>query len=200
MENKIFDVGAGFYKSMVLRDSEIWLSQNKVDNLDKFEKAVQKVGMMKSAYALPLSYITGISFNDASVSTKIKYNDEGKEKSLNIGFDSEELSNEFGEYLGQKLGFSRSEVIEGQTKPLLWNLLLVLVTMVSTYILGTLEDTTQLADGGSRRSRSRGAIAKIIIDTIGHTGVIIIGLILTFYFIYKAYRRYSNPALVITYK
>ena len=97
MEDQIFEVGAGLSKSMVLRENEIWLSQNKVKSLEKFEKAVNSTGLMKSAYTIPLDAISEISYNEASESAQIKYtNEKNKEKKLKISFTEAALSNQFG--------------------------------------------------------------------------------------------------------
>ncbi len=196
MEDKVYNIAATFYRSLALKDNELWLSQNKVNNLDKFEKAVNHQGMMKSAIAIPLSSISNISFNEASKHTKLKYtNEKGKEKKLNIGFDDKESSNQFGEYLGEKLGFSKSATKENQLKPFLLDGLYLLITIFATFFLGTMEDTSELINSeSSRRSRSNGAIVKLIVDVVGPTGVFIIGGLFSVYFFYNILRRFNNPA------
>jgi len=100
MENQIFTIETTFWKSLVVLENEFWLSQSNVSTLEEFEQAVQKTGMMKSAFAYPLSSISKNSFNEASESVKLNYqNEKGKQKKLNIGFGDEELSNEFGYFL-----------------------------------------------------------------------------------------------------
>lgn len=201
MENQIFGIESTFWKSLAIKDDELWLSQNKVNDLEKFESAIQKTGMLKSAYSYPLSSISEISFNEASESVKIKYQDEkGKQKKLNIGFGDKGLSNQFGQYLGDKLGMTKSQKQEGQLKPLLLNLLYLVLSIGGTIFLGTMEDTNELTDGGTRRSRNKGAFLKLIVDTIGQTGVIIIGSLISIYLIYQLYKRFKNPAIEVVYQ
>jgi hypothetical protein len=200
MENQIFEVGAGLAKSIVLREDELWLSQDKVKDLEKFEKAINKTGMLQSAYKIPLSSIGEISYNEASESTKIKYiNDKGKEKKLNITFTEIPLSNQFGHHLGEKLNFSKASKHEGQVKPLLLNALYLIIAIGATLFLGMMDDSTTLTDGGSRRSRNKGAFLKLIVDTIGQTGVFVIGGLISAYLAYQLFKRYKNPSNEILY-
>lgn len=200
MENQIFEVTSTFFKSLVIKNDALWLSQNKVSSLEKFEKAVNKTGMMKSAIAIPLSDISEISFNEASQSAKIKYtNEKGKEKKMNLGFGDVNLSNQFGEYLGQKLSFTKSSTQEGQLKPLLINGLSLLLALGITIFLGTMDDTSSLTDSGSRRSRNKGAFLKMIVDTIGQTGVLVIGGLISLYLAYQLYKRFKNPSNEVLY-
>ena len=170
-------------------------------NLEKFEEGIQKTGMMKSSYAYPLSTISEISFNEASESVKIKYQDEkGKEKKFKFGFGDKDLSNQFGQFLGERLNMTKSQKQEGQIKPLLLNALYLIISVGMTIFLATLDDTAELAEGGSRRSRNKGAFLKLIVDTIGQTGVIILGSLISIYLGYRLFKRFKSPANEIVYQ
>lgn len=201
MENQIFIIDSTWWKSVVLKDNELWLSQGKVSSLEKFEKALQKTGMMKNAYSYPLSSVSEVSYNEASESVKLIYKDEeGKDKKLKMNFGDRELSNNFGRFLGEKLEMTKSQQQEGHTKPLLLNLFYLLVTIGCTISVLAIDDSTDLSDGGTRRSRRNKAFLKMILDTIGQTGVIIIGTLVSIYLIHKLYKRYKTPANEIVYK
>ena len=200
MENQIFEVGAGISKSMLLRDDEIWFSQDKVRNFEKFEKAVNKTGMLKSAYKVPLSAIHEISYNEASESAKIKYtNEKGKEKKLNIGFGDTSISNQFGKHLGEKLGLNKSSTQEGQLKPLLLNGLFLALAIGGTFLFGMMDDTSQITDSSRRKGSGARAIMKLVVDTIGQTGVFIVGGLISLFFAYQLYKRFKNPSNEILY-
>lgn len=201
MENNIYRITAGMgYESLVLVENELWLSIKKVRDIDKFEKAVRNTGMMKNAVAMPLANINEISFNESSLSTKIKYTDEkGKDKKIGINFSEKEISNQFGQHLGEKLGFNRSSSTENQVKPLLTNGLILLVTVATTIFLGTIDDTSEITNSTTGRNRGKGAFLKMIVDTIGQTGVLIIGGLISAYTAYNLYKRYKNPASEIIY-
>lgn len=201
MQNQIFAIENTYWKSLALTGDEFWLSQNKISDPDKFAAAVQKTGMMKSAYAYPLSSISEISFNEASKSVKLKFqNEKGVQKKVNLGFDDKALSNQVGHYLGEKLGFSKSEAQEQQLKPLLLNLLYVLLAIGGTIFLASMGDSGELTESGTRRGRSRGAILQLIYDILGQTGVIIVGSLITLFLVYQLYKRFTNPAKEVVYK
>lgn len=195
MEEQIFYVKAGISESMLLRDDEIWFCQDKMKSFEKFEKAINSTGLLKGAYSVPLSVIHEVSFNESSESVKIKYtNEKGKDKKLNIGFGDVSVSNQFGMYLGQKLKLKQSSTQESHIKPLLMNGLYLLLAIGATLLLGTMDDTTDLLESGNARSRSKGELVKLVVDTIGQTGILVIGGLISLYLAYQMYKRFKNPA------
>lgn len=201
MEDQIYVIKSTLWKSMAVKGDELWLSQNTVNDIYKFESAIEKTGILKSAYAIPLASISEISFNEANESVKLRYKDEKRiGRKINARFGNRNLSNQFGHFLGEKLGMTKSRKQERQIKPLLLNLLYLVLSIGGTIFLATMEDTNGLTDGVTRRSRSRGAFLKIIVDTIGQTGVIIIGTLVSIYFIYELYKRFKNPADEVLFK
>ena len=75
----------------------------------------------------------------------------------------------------------------------------IVIAIAGTIYLATLDDTDDLGESGSRRARSRGSLLKLIIDTVGQTGVIIIGLLVTSLLMYQLYTRYKQPAKEVVY-
>ena len=200
MENQIFEVGAGISKSMLLREDEIWFGQDKISSVEKFEKAVNKTGILKSAYSVPLSSITEVSFNEASESAKIKYiNEKGKEQKLNIGFGDIDTSNQFGRHLGEKLGLNKSSTQESQLQPLLLNLFYLVIAIGGTIVFGTMEDTSEITDSNRRRGSGMRALIQLVVETIGQTGVFVVGGLISLYVAYQLYKRFINPSNVILY-
>jgi len=201
MENQVFKASAGMMgKSIILKENELWVHTDEVKSLEKFEKDILKTGMKQSAYKIEMSAINEISYNEASESTKVKYtNEKGKEKKLNITFEDVDLSNQFGQYLGSKLGFKQSSIQEGQIKPLLLNGLYLLIALGMTFFVGTMEDTSMITDSKSRRGSGNRAIFKLIVDTVGQTGVFLIGGLISLYLAYQLFRRFKNPSNEILY-
>ena len=201
MENQIFRIENNTWKSIALREKAIWFSEKKLNDLDKFAKEIHDAKITERAYACPLDVISEVSFNEASETVKIRYKNEfGEQKKLKIEFGDQELSNQFGHYLGGKLALPEKQKQERQWKPLLLNLLYLILAIVGTIYLGTMEDTEDLIETGSRRSRGRLGFLKIIVDTIGQTGVVIIGTLISILIIYQAYQRFKKPANEIVYQ
>lgn len=200
MQNQIIKIESALYNSFMIRADEFWIAQDEISNIEKFEKAVAKTGMLKSAFSYPISSITSISYNEASENITIRYkNEKDKIKKLKLSFEEVNDSNNFGQQLGEHLGLTPSSKTEKTWKPLLLNAFYLIGTILITYFLATIEDTAELADGSTRRSRSRGAILQLIVDTIGQTGVVIIGTLISLYLAYRLYNRFKNPANEIVY-
>ena len=200
MENQIISVKSTFWKSLVVRDNELWLSQNNVSNLEKFEKGIHQTGLMKSAYAYPLESITEVSFNEASEAIKLRYIDEkGKNKKMSFEFGDVELSNHFGHFLGAKNRFAKSEKQESQTKYLMLNGLYLFVAVAMTAWLYSMDDFSDFGDSAKGKRRGMAMLIQSILETIGHTGILLIGILSTAYLGYNLYKRFQNPASEIVY-
>ncbi|HAA21482.1 MAG TPA: hypothetical protein DCP28_22970, partial [Cytophagales bacterium] len=184
MENQFIGLEGNLSKTLVLQDSVLYVSSNKVSSSEKFQKSLEKGSRSISIY--PLEGITEVFFNERSETLKLQAREEdGNSKNLSLKFSEADQASAFGTYLGERLNLSKSLQKEAQLKPLLLNLLYVIIAVGATYLLGTLEDTNTLTDGSSRRSRSRGAILKAIVDTLGHTGAIILGSLVPLFLIYR---------------
>ncbi len=200
MENKIYQVKAGVSRSIVLREDEIWLSESSIGNIEKFEKAVNKTGLLKRAYKIPLSSVFHVSYNEASEKAEVEYiNEKGKKKFVEINFNDKALSNQFGEYLGEKLGFERTSTQENRLIPLLLNSFYLVLSVFLTVALG-ISDDSSVFDSGSRKGSTVRAIMKLIVDTVGHTGVFIIGGLISILVAYNLYKRFKNPSNEVSYK
>jgi len=197
MENQIFKVTAGMGRSLMLKEHEIWIHGDNVKKIEKFEKAINKTGsfLRTGAYKISYTSVREISYNESSEFIKLHYiNDKGKEKKLKIDFSDTKLSNRFGKYLGKKLEMRKIITQEDQMKPLFLNVLYVLMAIAATYLLSTVDATTEISDSGSRKTRNKAALLKLVVDTIGQTGVLIIGGLTTLFFIYQLYKRFKNPS------
>ena len=172
MKNKVIQVSAGMYKTLCLRESELWLNIDKVENLEALTTKMQKRGLMKSGYKIPLSSIAEVSYNEASEQIKLGYtNEKDKYKKLKVDFKNSELSNAFGRQLGQQLGLTETVVQERKWKPLLFNLGTVITGIFSVIVFATLEDSSEI-QGSSRKSKGRAALVRIIFDTIGQKATV----------------------------
>ncbi len=201
MENKIFDLEHGTWKSIVLTADECWLSERRMKSLEKFETAVRKSGLFNKSECVPLSAITEVSFNEASEYLKVKYRDAKQgQKKLNLGFEDKGQATQFGHFLGEKLSFSKTEKVESQLKPLLLNAFYLIVAVGGTIFLATLEDASELSGGETRRSRGNRAMLRLVVEILGQTGVIIVGSLISAIIAYRLYKRFVNPANEILYR
>ncbi len=199
MENQVFRIGSG--ATLLLKDEIIWMLNKKISTPENFTKELNKTGIMKAdSSKIALNSIQKVLVNNASESTKVEYvNDKGKVKTESLEFNDKKISDDFGHYLGTKLSFAKSHEVENKTKPLLLNLLFVVISAGITVLFATMDDTSEITSSGSRRNGGAKAIIKLVVDTLGQTGTWIVGSLITLFLIYRLYKRYSNPGEVTVY-
>lgn len=201
MENQIFKLFGSYYKSFAITQDELWLSKTRFKKLDKFEAEVRKKGVLKTAYSYPFSSISNISFNEANESVTIKHkNIKNEDKKLEIEFGDKKLSNRFGHFLGHKLKMTKIQNQESKWQSSMFNAFWLIFTVGFTYFLTTLKDTIELVNSTSGKSKAVALLFKLIIDKIGHIGVVIIGALISILITYKMYKRFKNPADKILYQ
>jgi len=198
MENVIFSTHDDECKAVMLTEDEFFISTLPYNDVADFKKDASKTGMLKVAHSHKLSFIREIAFKDASDTVKIKYYDQKKQtqKSVKLEFKSKLTANQFGRFLGHKIDFVPTEAEENQTKRLLINLGYAAIAIAGTVFLASLEGE----DLSSNGKRGKGAILKVIVETLGQTGVYIIGALITLFLLYRAVMRWQNPATEVVYK
>lgn len=200
MLHQIYHIDAGVWNSILITPDEFWISGNKVKSFEKFEKQVQKTGLMKMAKAYPLSSVTEVSFNEADGMVKLIYiNEKEKKKKLQLDFKEVNRSNEFGHFLGQHIGLYKQVKKENFRSFLLWRLLPLVLTILFTGYFASIEDTDAWSGTGSSRRKGTQILIKTIIDTIGTTGVLLLGGAIAAIQVYLIYKRYQNPAMEVCY-
>ncbi len=193
MINQIFILTNKMWKSIMITDTEFWISYEKEKSVEAFAQALENTGMMRHAMKYPLTSIKKITFNEATKSVKLIFtNEKDKIKKMTLDFDQEQLSNQFGETLGSIVKLNRSESKEGMLKVIAPKILYLIMIAVGCIFLMPMVGTGQLANDTSA-NKGKGIMVQMIIDTIGQTGIVIIALIAAGYTIYQLYKRYKNP-------
>jgi len=194
MRNQIIPVDGHNYKHAGLSDAALLLTSSKPATMREFEETVAKPGLMTFALRVPYQDIISLRQNSAEKAVKIKYrNDKGKEKNLSIGLDDSAGAGEFAQTLGLACELTAKSSSESQLQPLLINLLLVLFAGGFTAFVA-LSPAEEIQTNGRRRGSA--AILRMLRETLGSTGVWIVGGLITAYLIYQLYQRYQSPATV----
>ena len=99
-------------------------------------------------------------------------------------------------------GLTKNESTESKIKPLLLNLIALVAVPIFTYVFRGMaieaQNGEQYIATGTRRG-SKQLIAELV-EFIGPTGVLIIGVLAMIYFSFITYKRYNNPASEVTFK
>src|SRR5687768_6481315 len=201
MENIIYEISGAHMKSLMLTNDEIWVSSGSHSTVEKLEKSANSTGLMQSGQKISLASIYQITFNERSSSVKFFFvNAKGKNDNLNIAFDSKERANEVANFIGNKLGLTRNVNEESKIKAMLPNALGLLIAIICTYAIGTVESADEInTDSVRGKNRLGASILRKLHETIGQTGILILGTLIVLYLAYTIYKRYNNPAKVITY-
>ncbi|MEM6804085.1 MAG: hypothetical protein AAF696_21960 [Bacteroidota bacterium] len=200
MNNQVFKIENQKWKSFMISDTDLHLSSGKEKSVEGFEKTLAKSGLLKSTKSISLDSIMGISFNEKAENLTLRYQGEKGSKKLKLEMEDEDLSNQLGEYLGQSLGMGREEVVESTWKGMMNNLLYLIISIGGTIFLALMDNPEDLdTDSGSRKSQRGKAVIKLLHETVGQTGIIIIGTAISLFLAYRIYKRYQEPAKEVSF-
>lgn len=169
----------------MLSEKELWVSEHEIKDFDYFKKAVQAIGEI-DATIYKLIYVSQIQYNEESKKVNLVYKVGIMLSKVKLKFESKNSAQQFAESLGTKLEFPRSVVEEKKNEPLIFNLIYVIIAAVITIFLSTYDGI--VTESSSRKSRLGGFILRILYDTIGQTGLIILGTMVTLFFAYKRFK------------
>jgi|GEM_PF-2426060 len=198
--NNIFHVEGHNVKSVLFTETEMWLSDKTIRDIESFEKKVNNPGMLDVSAKISFDSIKSLSFKNGERHLSISYtNEKGNSKKEVITFEDEASLSGVTNYLTTALNMQESVTDENKLTALLYNLLPLAIVIGLTIFLGTMESSEEIdVDSVSRRSRSGAAIMRWLHDTLGSTGIIIAGSIISLYLIYNTYNNYKRPKQVIT--
>jgi hypothetical protein len=182
-------------------EQQIIISSKSHDTFESLQNAAVKSGLLESVTTIPVSDVTGLSFNEKESNFKIAYLKNGKAKSETILLSNNASRPSVVAELGNLKGFGKVVVEESKTKPLLMNVLGALFAGVVTYGLRYIAIDAQNGieyEATGRRSGIKNLISSAA-SALGPTGVAVLGIAVVAYIIYTAYKRYNNPASVINY-
>ncbi|MEM9834884.1 MAG: hypothetical protein AAF828_00195 [Bacteroidota bacterium] len=192
MRNIVHRIEHKTYKSIALTDDALLLSSSKPDTLEELKANIEKGGLLTSTLNIPVQSIKAVSQNSSGSQIKFSYtNENGKVKKQTFGIGLPTEAAAFAAQLGELAGLSSTTDTENPMGPLLTNAFLVLLAGGGTAFIA-LTDFDEVDVSG--RNRGRAGILKLIKNTLGETGVWIVGGLLTAYLIYSLYQRFSNPA------
>ena len=192
--------------SLKLNEENLWFSSDKINSIEKMQAKVEKNDGKFLNYhgIIDYSAITRIKMNEKSDQIELTYpNKKGKEKSLDLAFDNVAEAHKIGDFIAGKTNLAKSTSTENKNMKLLKNLFWVLVSAGITAFIAfgqDMEVDQESYSRSARRSRSFKAIVNLLHEYIGQTGIIIIGSIITLFFLYSAWKRFSNPVNDIVYQ
>lgn len=201
MENQIVRFSGRFYKSYLITENELWISQAKHKTVEKFGKEIKQSGFLQSAKNLPFSSIINIEQNDAKSVVKLKFkNHRNEAKKLEIDFQDKMAARLFAHGLGKSASMNFNQAREVKWKPLVINLLWLLATIGFTTYIVNLDNSDSLLENSTGKNKLFGLIIKLALDNLGKIGVISISALISIMIIRSMIKRYRKPSTVTTYQ
>lgn len=201
MKNRIIPLGEKNLKAFGFNEEQIVFSSKKHKTFDSLLASTQKSGMLESVKVIPVKSLTKLNFNEKDETFTIHYKKDGKTKKYSVLLSDKSLRDSVVENIAGLRDFQKNVTSESKTKPLLLNLLAIIIIPFFTWILRGMAVDAQngehyVASGSKRGLKQLFASA---VEAIGPIGVMIIGILALMYMIYVTYKRYNNPASEIKY-
>lgn len=183
-------------------DTDIIVSSKKHDDINSMVGAIEKSGMLETLSHIKLEDVTELKYNEKNGGLNIKHNKKGKNKSFKITFGDADTRNAIASGIGEKKGLSKSFTTEGKAKPLLISIgIALLAGLIFTALTGIAWESAngiEVEEFSGRRSGLKNILAKVA-SAIGPVGVGIIGGLVILFILFRAFKRWQNPANDVVY-
>jgi hypothetical protein len=202
MKNQIIPLGENNRKVFGFTDEQIILSSKEHKTFDSLLESTKNSGLLETVKTIPLKSVKELNFNDKNQTFTIRYEKDGKIKKDSVQLDDKSIRKSLVSEIAKINDLNMTVSSESKIKPLLLNLLGVVVISIFTWIFRGMAIDAQNGEhyvASGRRSGLKQLLANVV-EALGPTGVTIIGILGLSYMLYITYKRYNNPASVITYR
>ncbi|MCF2875440.1 MULTISPECIES: hypothetical protein [unclassified Tenacibaculum] len=188
MVNKLINLKGSFTKTLLLEDNSLWFSSEKFTDEISLKSIIDKNTSKPLNGNIHYALIEKIEMNEDSKKIKLKYKGEDDE-TISFIFESIELAHKIGEFIAGKTLLKKSIKIESSLKKLLYenNIIWVLITILITFLV-----YFKFFMIGFYEKGKLFRILTLMHDSIGTKGILIVGFLITSYFVIKIFRRFSK--------
>lgn len=201
MKNEILEVQGTLYDRVLVADDRLYLFISKYKSLEEVQAKAAEGGKLDGIKSYNFTDINKIQFNESYSTTTIYHTLKGKEKKLKLDFKTEDLSNDFGNFLGGELMLVQEMANEKRLPKLIGTgILCVFCIGLFVYLINESNYQSFLEmDNSNSRSGRKAAFLKIIFDMLGHTGALGVSFLAAAILGWTAYTEYKQPSKVMTY-
>jgi hypothetical protein len=202
MEYTIHQLEEKNWKSLMLTLDRMLVSSKKYADSQTFEEKFGEKSMLESKNEIPLSSINKLSREEKSNIVTFHYNNENnKETSIAYTFENISSVAEVSDHFTEKLKFKKEKVQQSAISAVIFPAILALVGILGTWLFASQASSgeSMVSESGVRRNRGIKMILGNILDSLGTTGIIVVGSLITAYLIYSAYKTYKNPPFDLVY-
>ena len=154
--------------------------------------------MLENFIKIEMESIVALDYSEEDQILNVGYlNSKGKKKSTGFNFSIPGTKEKVAASISELKGFTKNEIAESTTKPLLINILGLIATIIGTGLFAWIskESAAGVAyESGGRR----GARNEAVYDMLGNVPselIILIGIAGFGWLTYKTYLRYQNPQI-----
>jgi len=201
MKNHIIPLDEEIFKVFGFSEEQIIFSSKEHHTFESLLSATAKQGMLESMRTIPVKSLQEIVFNEKDKTFTLKYDNKGKTKKQTVVLKNNDLRESVVVEIAALKQLNKTVIEESKTKPLLLNLLGVIIIPSFTWVFRGMAidaENGQHYVASGRRSGANQLLANVV-EAIGSTGITIIGLLGLILMIYITYKRYNNPASVVKY-
>lgn len=201
MKNHIIPLDEEIFKVFGFSEEQIIFSSKEHHTFESLLSATAKQGMLESMRTIPVKSLQEIVFNEKDKTFTLKYDNKGKTKKVTVVLKNNDLRESVVVEIAALKQLNKTVIEESKTKPLLLNLLGVIIIPSFTWVFRGMAIDAENGQHYVASGRRRGAnqLLADVVEAIGSTGITIIGLLGLILMIYITYKRYNNPASVVKY-
>ena len=197
MKNQIIKTPTKGKECFGFTDTDLVVSSKNHKDMDALLGAVQKKGMLETLSHIPMANIRQLKYNENNALLAIKHQKNSKDKTFKLSFQDSEARNAIANSISEIKGLSKSFTPEGKVKPLLINIgIIVFAAFMFTAFTGMAHEVAnggEVAEFSGRRSGMKNLVANAA-AAIGPIGVGIIGGLVVLALVWRAIKRWQNPA------
>lgn len=198
MKNTVYKLEQKNPQTLGFNDDLLITSSKDHSSFDKLQDAVVKSGLLETVKTYELKSITKIQCIEGENEITIYYTDNGKEKDMSFTFENINAVRWVADAIASQQELRKEESHESPNGPLIWNLGKIVLVIGISYM--AIAGAAEQVEGVDREFNGRrSGLMRLAYSALGFMGPYItalIALLIVGYFVYAAYKRYKNPALV----
>jgi len=195
MTDKIFLIESDNFKSLLIGDKAMMFHGDTIETSDEFMNAWNKKITLSKRDDIKLSTIASITKNDDSRNIHVSYrNSVHIPDSYDFSFINDEDYEIFFTILEKKYFFNRSNERLSSLKSTQKNLLSLILAIALT-IFCYYQATSIEKNGIDENESSKSKLFDKILKLLGDKGILLIGVLVIVYFLFKIWKRLNNPPM-----
>jgi hypothetical protein len=196
MENLVIRLDDDKWKALMIAQGHVYVSSKRHETPLSFLDSVEKKGLLESLKRIPIAALAHVSLMQGDDTIRLEWLETGnKSDSIALECSSDQDALRIAEHLAELRGMQRSERAAGRWRAIGNGMIGLLVSLALTGI--TYSAAKEIEAGGDIHVGGRKAWLKVIIwgiaETLGPTGSLVVGLLISAAFGWFVWSRLKKP-------